>query len=432
MTIARAFPFLRYNPDVVGDPGALLAPPYDVIDEAGRAALAAASPFQSVLVELPESGDPTAASTLLSRWIADEVLEGDVGIALVQQRYVGPDGVRRTRLGVACEVQLHAFEEGMVMPHERTFEAPRRQRLELMRETDANISPVFLAYHDPERLLSELFASITDSSPDFTSTDTDGTQTAVWFVHDLAVCEQFEAAIEPHRLLIADGHHRYTSALAFRDEARAAEPRLSVVGGRDYDGPERSSSSGINGVLAILCNSAEPGMLVFPTHRVLGGVTLEQLSEFVMGSDAFTTTSHTDVADALRELEDLPQPGFVVHHASGSWVYALADPVDMELAAPGSSAAYRSLDVTALHDLIIDGGAVLSQSARSFAYTRSLDEALDMVRQSSDTIGFLMRGVAVDSIYGVAEAGELLPQKSTYFYPKVPTGVVFRPLHPER
>ncbi len=430
MTTARSFPFLRYNADVTGDPGALLAPPYDVIDDAGRAALAAASPYQSVLVELPEGGNPQAAADLMTQWIADDVLEGDVGLALVQQRYVGPDGVRRTRLGVACEVQLHAFEEGVVMPHERTFEGPRRQRLELMRITQANISPVFLAYHDAERTLSEMFSSVTDSPPDFTSTDGDGTQTAVWFVHDLALCEQFEAAIEPHRLLIADGHHRYTSALAYRDEVRAAAPHLSVVGGREHDGPGHTTSSGADGVLAILCNSAEPGMLVFPTHRVLSGVTLQQLSEFVMGSDAFATTRHADAAEALAALDSLEQPGFVVHHVDGSWVYALADPVDMELAVPGSSAAYRSLDVTALHDLIIDGGALLGEAASHIRYTRSLDEALEMVAESTETIGFLMRGVAVDAIYGVAEAGELLPQKSTYFYPKVPTGVVFRPLQP--
>lgn len=430
MTVARAFPFLRYNPDVVGDPGRLLAPPYDVIDDAGRAALAAESPHQSVLLELPEGGDPAAARTLLDAWVADDVLEGDVGLALVQQRYVGPDGVRRTRLGVACEVQLHAFDEAKVLPHERTFEAPRRVRLELMRVTDANISPVFLTYHDADHLLADLFSSVTDEAPDFTSTDADGTQTAVWFVHDVSLCEQFEAAIAPHALLIADGHHRYTSALAYRDEVRAARPQMSVVGGRDHDGPQHTTSSGPEGVLAILCNSAEPGMLVFPTHRILTSVAMSQLTEFVLGSDAFTMTPYDDVHSALADLEGLDAPGFVVHHASGSWLYALADPTDMILAVPGSSDAYRSLDVTALHDLVIDGGAVLGQAASSTRYTRSLDEALAMVAEGDDRIGFLMRGVDVAKIYGVAEAGELLPQKSTYFYPKVPTGVVFRPLHP--
>jgi uncharacterized protein (DUF1015 family) len=430
MSVARAFPFLRYNPDMVGDPGDLLAPPYDVISDQERAQLATRSPYQSVLVELPEGGDPEAAAHLLQRWVAEDVLEGDYGVAVVQQRYVGPDGVRRTRLGVACEVELHDFADGVVLPHERTFEAPRRARQELMRVTQANVSPVFLAYHDPERSLYDLFASCTDVEPDFTATDADGTQTAVWFVQDLAICEQFEAAVADHPLLIADGHHRYTAALAYRDEVRAGSPHLSVVGGREHAGPEHTTSSGPDGVLAILCNSADPGMMVFPTHRIFEGVHMSQLSEFILGSGAFTITPYSDVATAVDALDHLVVPGFVVHHASGSWVYALADPVDMELAVPGSSEAYRSLDVTALHDLVIDGGALLGQVATATRYTRSLDEALDLVAAGDDRIGFLMRGVAVDAIYGVARAGELLPQKSTYFYPKVPTGVVFRQLAP--
>src|SRR5688572_20896029 len=118
MTVARAFPYLRYNPDVAGDPGALLAPPYDVISEAERAELAAAAPHQSVLLELPEGGEPQVAADLLRSWQDDDVLEaGEVGIAVIQQRYVGPDGVRRTRIGVACEIGVHRFDEGKVLPH---------------------------------------------------------------------------------------------------------------------------------------------------------------------------------------------------------------------------------------------------------------------------------------------------------------------------
>lgn len=432
MTPARPFGYLRYNPDEVGDPGALLAPPYDVVDEGQRAALVARSPYQSMFLELPEGGDNTAAARLLQQWIEDDVLElGEVGVAFIRQRYVGPDGVRRTRSGVVCEVPLSEFGEGTVLPHEQTFEAPRRQRLELMKATGANISPVFLVYHDPTRSLDDLFASVTDDAPDFTSIDDDGTQTAVWFVTDVSVLEQFEGAVEPYPLLIADGHHRYTAALAFREQARANGPLLRVAGGVDTALPPHTDSSGPDGVLAVVANSADPGMLVFPTHRVLHGVDANDLEEFVVGSGALRETTFEDARSAYEALLSLPVPGFVAVQPDAVRLLAAHDPGDLEIANPGRSQDYRSLDVVALHSLVVDGGAVLADKADRISYTRSFDEAVELVQREPRTIAFLVRGADVETVHAVAAHGELLPQKSTYFYPKVPTGVLFRLLeHP--
>lgn len=430
MTDARAFPFLAYDPDEVGDRGALLAPPYDVINDAERAELAAESPYQSVLLELPEGGNDDAAGALLRDWVQRGIVAGDIGLAVIQQRYVGPDGIRRTRLGVECEIKLHDFADRKVLPHEQTFEGPRIQRLELMHATGANISPVFVVYHDPERALTDVVSSVTDEEPDFTATDHDGTQTAVWIVTDPAICEDISAAIEPHTLLIADGHHRYTAALAYRDQAVARGRHLVSAGGSEHDGPPHTPSSGIDGVLAVVCNSADPGMMVFPTHRIVHGANARDLTEFVVGSGAFDVTEHDDVPAAMAALDALDAPGFVVYLAGKAHLYATNDPVDLELASPGTSDAYRSLDVTALHSLVIDGGAILGQNADKVTYTRSLDEAIEIVDGGEDRIGFLMRHVDVAQIHAVAAAGELLPQKSTYFYPKVPTGVLFRPVEP--
>jgi uncharacterized protein (DUF1015 family) len=431
MTDARAFGYLRYNPDEV-DPGAVLAPPYDVIDEAARAKLAASNPHQSVLLELPEGGDNAAAGALLAQWIDDDVLElGEVGIAVIKQRYVGPDGVRRSRIGVACEIGVHDFSEGKVLPHEQTFDAPMRTRLDLMHKTGANISPVFVLYHDTERSLHDLLSSITDDAPDYTSAgDADGTQTAVWFVTDTATCELFESAVAPHALLIADGHHRYTAAQQYRNEVKAAGPQLSVVGGTATGLPPHTSTSGANGVLAIVSNSADEGICVFPTHRVVRGATLKALDEFVLGSAAFRCDVHDDLEDAMFALEQLQVPGFVVHHQSRTRVFSTTDPTDLEIALPGTSDAYRSLDVAALHGLVIDGGAVLGEQG-TVSYTRSLDEAVAAADDDPNAIAFLLRAADVAAVHAVAQAGELLPQKSTYFFPKVPTGVVFRLLaHP--
>ncbi len=437
MATARAFPYLRYEADEVGDPGRLLAPPYDVVDDAGRAALAAESPHQSILVELPEGGDPAAAGALLREWLDEGVLEaGEVGVAVVRQRFTGPDGVRRTRTAVCCEVQLHGFDEGVVLPHERTFDAPRVARTELMRATGANVSPVFLAYHDPERSLVDLFASVTDEEPDFTSIDGDGTQTAVWFVQDVSLCDAFEQAVAPHPLLIADGHHRYTAALAYRDEVRAgaAGPKLVVAGGSDHVGPEHTSSSWHDGVLAMVVNSSDPGIVVFPTHRVLRQVDAARLERFVVESGAFAEQDFADdVAGAMAALEQLDVPGVVAYGGErGARLLSVPDELDMQLAAPDSCDASRALDVTALHALLIDGGACLVEHASGgVTYTRVLDEAIALVDESPrDTLAFLMRGADPAAIHEVARAGELLPQKSTYYFPKVPTGVLFRAVDP--
>jgi uncharacterized protein (DUF1015 family) len=436
MATARAFPYIAYDPETAGDPGALLAPPYDVVDDAGRAQLAADSPHQSILLELPEDGDPANAAALLRAWLDEGVLEaGEVGVAVVRQRFVGPDGVRRTRTAVCCEVGLHDFAEGVVLPHERTFDAPRIARTELMRVTGANISPVLLAYHDPDRSLVDLFSSITDEQPDFTATDDDGTQTAVWLVQDVALCEAFEQAVQPHELLIADGHHRYTAALAYRDEIVGAErPKLVVAGGSDHVGPQHTSSSWHQGVLAMVVNSADPGIEVFPTHRILRGVDAARLDRFVVEAGAIAEQDFGDDVDAaLAALEQLDVPGVVaLGGGKGPRLLSVPDELDMQLAAPDSCDAARQLDVLALHSLIIDGGACLIEHASGgVGYTRVLQEAIDIAAADpSDTLVFLMRGADPAAILEVAKAGELLPQKSTYYFPKVPTGVLFRAVDP--
>jgi uncharacterized protein (DUF1015 family) len=390
-----------------------------------------------VRVEVPDADDPAVSAALLRSWLDDGAVMVDApGVAVVRQRYVGPDGVRRTRTAVCCEVGLEPFDAGIVLAHERTFDAPRRARVELMRATSANISPVLLTYHDPERSLVDLFASVTDEEPDFTSTDAAGTQSAVWYVTDTALCDAFEAAVAPHQLLIADGHHRYTAALEYRDEVRAGRvgSKLVVAGGAEHVGPDHTSSSWHDGVLAMVVNAADPGITVFPTHRVLSDVDAARLDAFINEAGALEASDFGDDVDAaLAALDSSEHPGFVaVGGGRPVRVLTVPDPLDMQLAAPDSCEAARRLDVVALHALVIDGGACLAEHATGgVRYTRSLAEALELVAAApKTTLALLTRGIAPSEVLEVARAGELLPQKSTYFYPKVPTGVAFRAVDP--
>ncbi|MCW2971765.1 MAG: hypothetical protein JWN72_38 [Thermoleophilia bacterium] len=433
MAEARAFPIIRYDADVVGDPGRLLAPPYDVVTTEQRDAIALGSVHQAMNVEVPADGFSSTSGRLLRDWLESGALAaGEVGVAVVRQRFVGPDGVRRERTAVCCEVGLAPFGSGVVLPHERTFDGPRKARTELMRGTGANVSPVFLAYHDPERSLVDLFASVTDEEPDFTGTDADGTQSAVWFVTDIALTDAFTAAVEPHALLIADGHHRYTAALEYQQEANARRPHLVEAGGTDYVGPPHTSSSWENGVLAMVVNSADPGIVVFPTHRIVRGVDPARLDRFIVEAGAFADQEFATVEEATAALALLDAPGFVVL-GGGRPIRLLSvpDELDMQLAAPDSADAARQLDVLALHALLLDGGAVLTDhlaAGGGVSYTRVLDEAV--AAAGPDTLVFVMREIDPMLIHAVAEAGELLPQKSTYYYPKVPTGVAYRAVDP--
>lgn len=440
MATARAFPYLRYAPEIVGDPGQLLAPPYDVVDEAARESLAASNHYQSIHVELPSGGNPAASAAIFEDWLQEGALEvGEVGVAVVRQRFVGPDNVRRTRTAVACEVRLHEFSERVILPHEQTFDGPRISRTQLMHSTGMNISPVLLAFHDPKRSLVDLFSSVTDEEPDFTAIDSEGTQSAIWFVEDVSLCEAFEQAVAPHSLLIADGHHRYTAALAYRESIidASSSRRLVVAGGSDHLGPQHTSSSWHNGVLAMVVNSADPGIEVFPTHRILRGVDSARLERFVVESGALTEQAFgDDFESAMSALESLSCPGFLVMGGAGKKLRVLSvpDSLDMQLAAPDSCDAARSMDVRALHALIIDGGACLIEHAKGgVGYSRSITEVQAAVADNPDTtLAFITRSIDPSVIHEIAQEGELLPQKSTYYYPKVPTGVVFRAVDPAR
>ncbi len=433
MAVAREFSYLRYNPDVVGDVGPLLCPPYDVVDDDERRALAAVSPWQAIHVELPEGGDATRSRDLLAEWIDTGALEaGDVGIAVVQQRYEGPDGVRRTRTVVSCEVAIpetDAAPSDRILEHERTFDAPKQQRLELMKQAGANISPVFLMYHDRDRPLADLMSSVTDDEPDVTGTAGDGSQFAIWFVTDVAVCEQFRAAVAPHPLLIADGHHRYGAAARLRDQQRAESPRLSLVGGTDTALPPHTGSSGVNGVMAMIANSADEGICVFPTHRIVNGTSVAALHTFALDSGVLERRDASSVDEAVELLNASTVPGFVTVEQGAAALWTVPEPGDLELAMPEMSDAYRSLDVTVLHAMVLDGGAMLASAGGTIRYTRDLPVAV-AAANAPGTVSFLLREVDVARVHAVAEAGEVMPQKSTYFFPKLPTGVTFRLLGP--
>ena len=417
---------LHYDPALAGELDALVSPPYDVIDDEQRAELSARSPYNVVGIDLPqgtrETPDPYAhAAELLARWRGDGAVVSDDTPAIwpLQQEFVGPDGRRRTRSGFLCRVRVEAYGTGRIRPHERTHPGPKQDRLDLTRATRANLSPIFSLYSDPGNTAwSALQPHVRTSAPFATTRDADGTINRLWRVTDPNALETVLEAVAPAELLIADGHHRYETARAYADE----------IGG---EGPHRW-------VLMCLVALEDPGLTVFPTHRLVSGVESDSDKQDALDRvirEQFDVTELPDRGSLVpepRRGDERVQFGYM--DALGQVPYMLAlkeESIADELLA-GRSEAYQRLDTAVLEAVILKHALGMSDEQidhrDGLDYARDFDEALDALDAEEVDAGFFMAPTPIEQVQEVAEAGESMPPKSTYFYPKVPTGLVFNPL----
>ncbi|MGI8846141.1 MAG: DUF1015 domain-containing protein [Thermoleophilaceae bacterium] len=412
---------LRYDPDRAGPLDRLIAPPYDVIDAELRAQLLAGSPQNVVEIDLPEDpggGDPYAhAAATLQRWRADKtvVQDDEAAFWVLAQDYTAPDGSRRRRRGFFARVRVEEYGRGRIRPHERTHPGPKEDRLRLTRACKANLSPIFTLFPDDTGRAHEAIEAAVAAPPTLAVTDLEGTENTLWRVDAAAQITELQDALADAELLIADGHHRYETARVYADE----------VGG---EGDHRY-------VLMLLCPLSDPGLLVFPTHRLLTGLKNDTARQ-----QALRTTLMRDF-DLLAIEPDELEPsvadsgiafGYIDSFHGQAYRLALKDEAIADAALPGKPEAYRRLDTAVLEALVLKGALAMSEDdishLRGLAYSKSFDDALDAVRSGRADAGFFMRATPVEQVREVAEAGESMPPKSTYFYPKVPTGLLFNPL----
>jgi uncharacterized protein (DUF1015 family) len=409
---------LHYDQSVVGPLADVVAPPYDVIDEQQRAALLARSPFNVVAVDLPR-GEPdpyASARELFESWQLQGALVRDREPAVWAhaQDYSGPGGQRLTRRGFFCRVRIEDYGPGRVRPHERTHPGPKEDRLRLTRATRANISPIFSLYSDPTHAAWDALSPATDGAPWGEVADSDGTVHRLWRVSDPEAIAAVQAATAGAELLIADGHHRYETMQAYAQE----------IGG---DGEHRY-------ILMCLVALEDPGLTVFPTHRLIGGLDDER-------REALARAIARDFETVEVPLEHLTPPagagplqlGYVDGSDERLFRLTLKDQAIADAALRGRSEAYRHLDTGVLETLLLKGALGLSDEDIShfngLFYARDTAEALAMVRSGRYDAAFLMRPTPVAQVRDVAAAGENMPPKSTYFFPKLLTGLLFSPLH---
>jgi uncharacterized protein (DUF1015 family) len=417
---------LHYDLAKVGGLGAVASPPYDVIDAAERAALLARSPYNAVAVDLPvpfDPADPAAnpvgnpyedAARLIDAWRSEGVLIADTEDAVwaLSQDYAAPDGRRHTRHGVLARVRVEDYETGTVRPHERTHPGPLRDRLELTRATHLNLSPIFsLSTVDPWPLVEPALTT----EPWGEVTDGDGTVNRVWRVADPAVVAAVVERLADAQLLIADGHHRYETARAYRDE----------VGG---EGPQ-------NYTLMALTGLDDPGLTVFPTHRLLSGFASDPARRERLLAGLAELFEVTEISRA--ELDPAGTEGVGVFGlfdaADGSSRrLRLRDTAELDRRLAGKPEAYRRLDSAILETLVLIGLAGMSEEditeRRGLEYAKSVDAAVEMVADGIYDLAFIQRPVPIEQVKAVAETDENMPPKSTYFFPKVMTGFVFSPV----
>jgi uncharacterized protein (DUF1015 family) len=416
MAEVRPLTALHYNLAAIPDLNDVVAPPYDVIDSGRREQLLARSPFNVVEIDLPvapSGGDPYEhAAETLEEWELQGILTADREPSLwaITQEYTGPDGSRHTRRGLLCKVRVTPYGPGLVRPHERTQPGPKQDRLSLTEATRHNLSPIFSLHPgDAWRHIE----GYTRADPWAEVTDDDGTVNRIWRIDDADAHRAVSAELADAELLIADGHHRYETARTYAD----------AIGG---DGPHRYT-------LMALVSLEDPGLTVFGYHRLLtdlGDSTKQEALRDALLSNFDVEEVPLDQLDPAGE-EGIGVFGYVDAHHRKGFRLRLKDPGALEAAIPGTSEAYRTLDAAILETVILRDGLGMSaedvEAKRGIAYTASAEEAIASLDGKTDAL-FLMRPTPVEQVRAVADAGETMPPKSTFFYPKLLTGLVFNPL----
>jgi uncharacterized protein (DUF1015 family) len=432
----RPFRALRYNPEVAGDPALLVAPPYDVIGPSLLERLLTRHPRNAVRLDLPtaQPGDEPddryrRVARTVAEWRSDGTLRRDPrpAVYVYEQSYRVPGtDLKRTQRGFFARLRLEPFGPGSgVLPHERTMSGPKEDRYRLLRATGINTSPVVGLYEDPGRSAAGRLAAITATDPVVAVTDDDGVHHRLWMVPDDGMPAGDVATLVgvagAGPVFIADGHHRYETALRYRDERR-------MTRSCEVDPP-------FDFVLMLFLDAADQ-LTVLPTHRVVRGLGDAGLAALRGGLDSLFEVRPAATADLVGRYGaagELAGGGgrFGLLTRYGAWELVARRAA---FAGMGASAgtALRSLDVWLLGVSLealagIDAAAVAG--GERIAYTKAAAEAAALVAAGTDgaDAAFLLEPTPVASILAVAREGDVMPQKSTYFYPKALTGLVFSP-----
>lgn len=424
----RPFAAVRYAENA--DLAAVTCPPYDVLSPEERRALYERSPHAAVRLILPE-GEGEAkyenAAGLWQEWRQSGVLRQDAapGLYVTRTEFDEPGASgssprRAHRLGLICLLRLHPYADGAVRPHERTLSRPKEDRLSLLRATHAHFESIMTLVEDEDRAFHQALEAATALPPLADFTGDDGQRHTLYKIENAENVGSVAGFLRARPVYIADGHHRYETSVAYAEE----------TGALGTDRPEAF-------VLATICSFADPGLFLLPTHRLVRGTSEETLTSlFRHLEEAHFDVHEADLADLEGRLRIAVANQFVCGLAlpTGT-VYKVAarDASRLDAALPGGLApALRRLDVAILQHLLLDRvlGIPAAEVATTdrLAYTRDAEEAIRRVRDGEFDLALLLGRTPVEAVREVSDAGEVMPQKSTFFFPKLLSGLVLRGL----
>jgi uncharacterized protein (DUF1015 family) len=423
----RPFRGYRYNHKKV-EIQDVVAPPYDVISPGQQSALYNKSPYNVVRLILGREADRySSAAQFLEEWIAGDILKRDrkQSIYHLHQLFDGPDHSPVVRKGFVALCRLEEFDKKIVLAHEKTLSKPREDRFKLFVATNSNFSQIFSLYSDPEREIDRLLNGTEKEDP-ITDVVFEDVQNRLWQITDKDTIRSIQEAMREKQVLIADGHHRYETALAYRDLMRSRNPR--------HTGDEL-----YNFVMMFFTNIEDEGLIIYPTHRLVHSLKVFDAKEFLMRVEQyFIVRDFREKADVLTALEASPVSSFGVALGEDNLYYLLTIKPSVDLASVlpnGTPPEIRQLDVTLLHALVLDRLLGISQSAQeqktNLEYVRKSGEAFAAVESGKAQIAFVMNPTTIEQVRKVARAGYTMPQKSTFFYPKLLSGLVLNRMDEE-
>jgi uncharacterized protein (DUF1015 family) len=428
--MAKIYPFraLRYDSARV-NAADVLTQPYDKINPAMQERYYNLSPYNLVRIilgkrnpDMPQDNVYTRAAAYLGEWRAAGVLVPDPEPAVYAYSQLfavpgDPSGTELDRRGFIALGKIEDYDQKIVHRHEQTLSGPKTDRLNLLRATKAHFGQIFMLYGDPEQRVEKLLFS-DDVTPDIDIRDEYGVRHRLWRVSDPAIVSQVQEAMLNKKLIIADGHHRYETSLNYRNERRAA------AGAECPDAPYER-------VMMTFVNMDAPGMLVLPTHRVVFGLDSFTLDSFLATVAPYFEVERLAPYSVAKTMNTLHEAGAkrtaLAAVTSEGVVLLRVKPGAADTLMPDLSSRQRQLDVVQLHKVILEKVLGISEEAvrnqTNVRYLRDATEAIEQVRSGEANVTFLMNPVRMDQVRDIAFAGEVLPQKSTDFYPKLLTGL---------
>ncbi|MDY0018805.1 MAG: DUF1015 domain-containing protein [Anaerolineae bacterium] len=437
--MAKIQPFrgLRYNPKKICDLSTVITMPYDRIHEAEQAQYYDHDPYNYVRIiqgirtpDEPDNNVYTRARDYMQAWLSEGVMlrEPAPRLYVLEQRFTTPDGIVHTRRGFTAALELTTFEEGVILPHERTLSGPKVDRLNLTRATEAAWGHIFILYPDSENRINALLQPYLDSHMPLIVHEQviePAVEQDFWVVDDPELIAAVAAEMAPKRnLIIADGHHRYETSLTYRDEMREKCP----------DAPP---NAGFNYTMATFVSMSDPGLVILPTHRLIHSYTRmtgKALLEALKAYFVVEPMKDRGVMESALALATPDQPRYGFYDGSYTLLTLKSLDIMAELV-PDRDSHWRALDVAVLHELILEHVMGLSKESvarkENLDYLREPEPGYTAVDKGEANFLFLLNGTRMEHVRACTEAGEKMPQKSTDFYPKVISGLVALPLHDE-